>query len=179
MKINNNKIAFILPLLVAVVVITAYGSINTVLAANNTTQTATVNVKPVIGISDAATLTFPDVIDSTTGDTPESIVNTITDQSNMAIDLYTRANQTNMTANGTTDTINIGFTSNSAANNLYTTNYQSAYTNWLKPGQGSKSANTWNEPLNITVPQYTNNGTYTITIYHAAVANGAAAPTQP
>lgn len=149
------------------------------MATNDTSQSVTVNVHPVISINVSnSTLIFNNILDSTNGAVSESVVNTITDQSNMAIDLYTRANQTNMTANGAADTINIGFTSNNSSNNIYSTSYQAAYINWLKPVQGSTTTNTWDEPLNIVVPQYTNNGTYTITIYYAAVAHGAAVPTQ-
>lgn len=137
-------------------------------------------VSPVIAISSSSTIDFGTVTDSTLGMNSLTARNTLRHESNMAIDVYTWANDTKMvnTNPSITDFIlPIQFTPNDGSPTDYGTEYQIAYSNWLKPKQGSSEPVTWDEVLDINVPSYTNNGTYTVTIYNTAVAHGAAAPT--
>lgn len=145
------------------------------------TQEASLTISPVIAISTSTTLNFGTIPEST-GPTLLTATNTLTAKSNMPIDVYTRTNDTQMiNTNPTiTDIITpIQFTPYGGSATDYTTKYQMAYENWLKPEQGSEKPATWNEILNIEVPSYTNNGTYIVTIYHAAVPHSAAPPTMP
>lgn len=173
---NTNKLAILMVLIVSVA-----GFVGASAAASSVTQTATVTVSPVIALIGPDTLDFGTVADSTYGPTPLSVTNTLTDASNMPIDVYTRANSNQMVSTdaGVSDVITpVQFTPNGGSATSFTTAYQMAYSNWLKPAQGGSPA-TWGEGLNIIVPSYTNNGTYTVTIYNAAVAHGAVAPTTP
>ncbi len=153
-------------LMVAILAIAGYAG-----AASSVTQQASVTVSPVIALSGPATIDFGTVTDSTAGSTPLTVTNTLTDGSNMAIDVYTRANDTKMvnTDSSITDIITpIQFTPHGGS--------ATAYANWPKPVQGGAPV-TWGQVLNINVPSYTNNGTYVVTIYNTAVAHGAVAPT--
>lgn len=174
---NQKKIlAIILVVFIAIV-----GYVGASTAAPSVTQQASVTVSPIIALSGAATLDFGIVEDSTAGPKPLTITNTLTDASNMPIDVYTRANDTKMvsTVSDVTDVITpIKFTPKDGSVTDYTTAYQMAYANWPKPAQSSAPV-TWGQVLSITVPSYTNNGTYVVTIYNTAVAHGAAAPTTP
>lgn len=168
------KIFAIIPLMVAIIAIAGYAG-----AASSVTQEASVTVSPVIALSGPATIDFGTVADSTAGSTSLTVTNTLTDGSNMAIDVYTRANDTKMvnTDSSISDFITpIQFTPQGGSATNFTTGYQMAYANWPKPVQGGAPV-TWGQVLNIIVPSYTNNGTYVVTIYNTAVAHGAVAPT--
>ena len=171
------KILAIILLVVAIIAIAGYAG-----AADSVTQQASVTVKPVIALSGNATLDFGTVADSTVGPTSLTAKNTLIVRSNMPVDVYTRANDTKMinTNPTVTDTITpIQFTPHDGSATDYTNKYQMAYENLLKPEQGSEKPATWDEILNIKVLSYTNNGTYVVTLYHAAVPHGAAPPTRP
>lgn len=151
-------------------------------ATSGVAQQATLTVSPAISISSSGIVNFGTVPDSTAGPTTLTAKNTMTDKSNMPIDVYTRVNDTNMVNSNpaVTDTITkIQFTPNGGLATDYTTRYQMVYDNWLKPEQGTAKPATWDEVLSIQVPSYTNNGTYMVTIYHAAVAHGTPPPVSP
>jgi len=170
------KILAIILLVVAIIAIAGYAG-----AADSVTQQASVTVKPVIALSGNATIDFGTVADSTAGPTTLTVTNTLTDGSNMKIDVYTRANDTKMvnTDSSINDIITpIQFTPYGGSATDYTIGYQMAYDNWPKPHQGGSPV-TWDEILTIIVPSYTNNGTYVVTIYNTAVAHNAVAPTTP
>jgi len=170
------KILAIILLVVAIIAIAGYAG-----AADSVTQQASVTVKPVIALSGNATINFGTVEDSTVSPTTLTVNNTLTDGSNMKIDVYTRANDTKMvnTDSSINDIITpIQFTPYGGSATDYTIGYQMAYDNWPKPHQGGSPV-TWDEILTIIVPSYTNNGTYVVTIYNTAVAHNAVAPTTP
>jgi len=178
--ITDPKILAIISLMVVTAAIAGYTwESNT---ASSTSQQASVTISPVIAIMSYDTINFGTVPESTVGPTSLTAKNTLIVRSNMPVDVYTRANDTKMinTNPTVTDTITpIQFTPHDGSATDYTTKYQMAYENLLKPEQGSEKPATWDEILNIKVLSYTNNGTYVVTLYHAAVPHGAAPPTRP
>lgn len=173
---NQKNLAVIL--MVAIIVVVGYVGAST--AANTVTQRASVTVSSVLALNGPATIDFGVVDDNRAISTPLATTNTLTSGSNIPIDVYSKVNDTKMvnTDSSIPDTIApIQFTTQTGSVTNFTTEYQLAYSDWL-PVQGGSLA-MWGQVLSITVPSYTKNGTYVVTIYNTAVAHGAVAPTTP
>lgn len=173
---NQKNLAVIL--MVAIIAVAGYVGAST--AADSVTQKASVTISPVVALNGPTTIDFGIVSDNRAIPTPLTTTNTLSSGSNIPIDIYTKANDTHMvnTDSSIPDTITpIQFTPETGSATDFTTGYQIARSNW-QPVQGGSLAN-WGQVLSITVPAYTANGTYVVTIYNTAVAHGAVAPTTP
>lgn len=103
-----------------------------------------------------------------------SYVNVISNgNSTQTLDLYTKASNNVMNNTNPSITDNLTPLTFKAYNGTvypYTTTYTLAYGNW------TKKIGSWNETINVTVPAYTNNGTYQVIIYNAVIVDGTTPP---
>ncbi|MDI9618768.1 hypothetical protein [Methanothermobacter sp.] len=173
----REKIMGVIPLIVALMFVVALGAYSSPSYAAQATQTVTVTVPQAIAIE-------VDNVDNwvvAAGATNTSENFTVKNRGNVKIDLYIKANSAAFTStSGATDTIPITefYIFSKDANNYQNIvqTYQKIYTNMNKAAQGSGTPTIWSTTLKLTVPAYTEDGTYTITNTYAAVKTGGIAP---
>lgn len=149
-------------------------------AAQSSTQQVTVTVNPTVAISAAWNAGGNNSSISLASDA-DNIQKTysgevVTDASNVNIDIYTRA--TNFVGPDTFALNNFMYSGGSVSSaTVFTNNYAKICNNLTKPA----ATTTTPVPvtLYLTVPYGTGAGSYTNTVYFAAVQNGTAAPNTP
>ncbi|MEN4018780.1 MAG: hypothetical protein PQ975_00805 [Methanobacterium sp.] len=183
----KQKILGIVPLMVAVLLVAAYAAGDNPVAANNTTQTASINIADVLALqtlslvnnswasTDAATELY--FLNSTLGN------NTVTSKSNGRIDVYlkssTGSNIPNTNSSYSNDTLNtFQYRSNETGNFVnFATTFTKAINNWKIPQNTGPAGATISIPLRVNIPSYTDDGYYNSTVTYAAVRHNRPAPT--
>jgi len=182
----DQKIIGILPLMVALLLVAAFAAgDNPVIAANNTTQTASIHIADVIAIE------TPSVVNNSWASTDSTTLfflnntlgqNTVTSRSNGRIDVFIRSNTgssiPHVDPSYSTDTLT-EFQYRSNVTGIYTS-FTNAFVEIIdrwKISQGTGSAGaTISVPLMVFVPSYTDDGFYNSTVTYAAVRHGHPAP---
>lgn len=183
----KQKILGIIPLVVAMLLVAAYAAgDNPVIAANNTTQTASINIADVLALqtlslvnnswasTDSATLFF---LNSTLGQ------NAVTSKSNGRIDVYLKSstgpNIPHVNSSYSNDTLtNFQYLNNvTGSYTLFTTGFAKAISNWKIPQGTGPAGATISVPLMVFIPSYTDDGYYNSTVTYAAVRHDRPAPT--
>lgn len=167
----NQKILGIMPLMVVMlfVVFIAVGDNQTY--ANPVNQTVTVTVNQAIAIEVETPVTFGAVDFSTTNTLDYWVANV----GNVKIDLFARANDTAFRSATATDDIAISgnyfIQRNGAGFFQVPTDPGSVliYDNMNKANQGSGAPNNWTDAQQqLTIPAYTEDGTYSIRMIYSA-----------
>jgi len=168
----NEKIGGLLALLVALMFVVALGAYDTSTAAT-ADQTVRVSVREAISISVDTPLDFGN---QSAGNTYKSPNYNIRNTGNVKIDLYVNANDTAFrpTTENTDDTIpmdgNYKIKSNVTESfEQLSTSLLKIYDNMPKASQGSEAPFTWTTQQQLTIPAFTEDGTYVITLIYTAV----------
>lgn len=168
----NEKIGGVVALLVALMLAVAIGSYNTSSAAT-ANQQVQVSVPEAISIAVDTPLNFGN---QTAGATYTSPNYNIQNTGNVKIDLYVNTNDTAFrpTTPNTNDVIDINgnykIKSNVTGNfEQLSTNLLKIYDNMPKASQGSGTPFTWTTQQQLTIPAFTEDGTYVITLIYTAV----------
>lgn len=167
----------VIPLMVALMFVVALGAYSSPSYAAQATQTVTVTVPEAIAIEVDNVGNW--VVEAGATNTSQNF--TVKNRGNVKIDLYMKANSPAFTStSGATDTIPIDdfyiFSKKSDNYQKITQGYAMIYENLNKAAQGSGNPTTWSTTLKLTVPAYTEDGTYTITNTYAAVKTGKTLP---
>ncbi|MCQ8905589.1 MAG: hypothetical protein NQU45_07760 [Methanothermobacter sp.] len=172
----REKLMGIIPLIVALVFVVAIGAYSSPSYAATASQTVTVTVPEAISIV-VPDVNFGNITAGTEGTSPAF---TVSNTGNVKIDLYVKADAGSFTSPNATDTIPItGFKIFSNVTGSYApflTSFQKIYDNMDKAAQGSGAPTTWSTTLKLSVPAFTEDGTYTITNTYAAVKHNTALP---
>ena len=172
--------------MVAMLLVAAFAAGDNPVAANNTTQTASITLADVLALetlnvvnnswnsTDATTLYF---LNSTLGN------NTVTSKSNGRIDVYLKSSTgptiPHVNSSYSNDTLNtFQYRSNETGTFVnFATTFARAISNWkISQGTGPAGA-TISIPLRVNIPSYTDDGFYNSTVTYAAVRHGRPAPT--
>ncbi|HIH62435.1 MAG TPA: hypothetical protein HA298_07150 [Methanobacteriales archaeon] len=168
----NEKIGGLLALLVALMFAVALGAYDTSSAAT-ADQQVQVSVQEAISIDVDSPVDFGN---QSAGDTYNSPNYDISNTGNVKIDLYVNTNDTDFrpTTENTTDTIpidgNYRIRSNVTGSfEQLSTSLLKIYDNMPKASQGSGTPFTWTTQQQLTIPAFTEDGTYVITLIYTAV----------
>ncbi|BAW31004.1 conserved hypothetical protein [Methanothermobacter sp. MT-2] len=168
----KEKIGGLIALLLALMFAVALGAYDTSSAAT-ANQTVTVSVPEAISIELDTPVNFGN---QSAGGTYESPSYNIKNAGNVKIDLYVQTNDTDFrpTTPNTEDTIPIAGNYKIRSNvtgsfQQLSTSLLKIYDNMPKASQGSGTPFTWTTQQQLTIPSFTEDGTYIITLIYTAV----------
>ncbi|MDI9623889.1 MAG: hypothetical protein QFX38_03260 [Methanothermobacter sp.] len=168
----KEKIGGLMALLVALILAVAIGAYDTSSAAT-ANQEVQVSVQEAISIQVDTPLNFGNL---SAGDTYNSPNYNIRNTGNVKIDLYVQTNDTAFrpTTENTQDTIPIAGNYRIRSNvtggfEQLSTSLLKIYDNMPKASQGSGTPFTWTTQQQLTIPAFTEDGTYIITLIYTAV----------
>lgn len=182
----KQKILGIVPLMVAMLLVAAFAVGDNPVVANNTTQTASINIADIIALEN------PSLVNNSWASTDSASLNflnaaggqnAVTSKSNGRIDVYIKSNTgstiPHTNSSYSNDTLNTFQYRNNETGTFvnFATTFAKAINNWKIPQGTGPAGATISIPLRVNIPTYTDDGTYNSTVTYAAVRNNRPAPT--
>jgi hypothetical protein len=164
----------------AMLLVTAYAAGDNQVSANPVNQQVIVTVPEAIAISVQTPVSFGNVSAGTYNVSSPNY--TINNTGNVRIDLYAKTNATAFTSSTAIDNIpilNNYYIKNNNTGNFVQVSTSSVkiYDNMNKASPGAGTPHVWNTAgQRLTIPSYTEEGTYSIGLIYTAVKRGGTAP---